>query len=95
VTIIDEALAFLEQRKKSMRCSDLEQVLKSLGFEVGDCRRAGHKKIKHSGIAGFFGSSFDGGHKADSEIKFCYVAGVIRLIKQYRVELEKLMEQRQ
>ena len=91
---IDEALAFLKQRKKSMRCSELEQVLADFGFEVGDCKKGGHKKIKHSGIDGFFGSSFDGAHKADSEIKPCYVGGVIKLLEQYRVELETFMEQR-
>jgi hypothetical protein len=91
---IDEALGFLEQRKKSMRCSELEQVLASFGFEVSDCKRGGHKKIKHSGIPGFFGSSFDGAHKSDSEIKPCYVGGVIKLLRQYREELEALMEQR-
>ena len=91
---IDEVLEFLEQRKKSMRCSDLERVLMDFGFQVGDCKKAGHKKIKHLGLEGFYGSSFDGGHKADSEIRACYISSVIRLFKQYRVEFEKFMETR-
>jgi hypothetical protein len=92
---IDEALDFLEQRKKSMRCSELERVLADFGFEVSNCKRGGHRKIKHSGIEGFFGSGFDGAHKADSQIDACYVREVIKLFKKYREELEDFMEKRQ
>lgn len=90
---IDEALEFLQKRKKSMRCSDLERVLGSFGFDVSDCKKGGHKKIKHSGIKGFLGSSFDGAHDADSQIKPCYVLTVMKLLKQYRTELDQFMEE--
>jgi hypothetical protein len=89
---VDEALDFLKQQKKSMRCSELERVLAAFGFVVNDCKKAGHKKIKHSSLDGFIGSSFDGAHGSDSQIKPCYVGTVIKLITTYRTELEKLME---
>ena len=33
---VDDAIADLERRKRSMRCSELVAVLQSLGFQVRD-----------------------------------------------------------
>jgi len=57
---------------------------------VGDCKRGGHKKITHPKLANFFGSSFDGGHDADSQLKPYNVTKMIRLFETYQVELDQM-----
>lgn len=92
MSAVDEAIEFLQQRKKTLRCSDLTQQLESLGFRVRDCKKIGHKQVSHSGLPGFFGSSFTGGHGADDQVKPGYVGKMITLLRTYREDLEKTME---
>jgi hypothetical protein len=92
VSKIDEAIQFLQQRKKTLRCSELTEVLVSLGFRVRDCKKVGHKQVTHTKLPGFIGSSFSGGHGSDSQIKPGYPGKMIALLKTYRDELEKMTE---
>lgn len=89
---VDEALEVLEQNKRTMRCSAMEDLLISLGFRVRDGKLGGHKTFSHPRLKGFFGGSYDCGHKADGVLKLPYVLKVARVIKLHRDELEKLME---
>jgi hypothetical protein len=87
---IDEVLDALQQKKRSMSCSELETLLRALGFVIRDGSRGGHKIFTRPGLADFHCGSFDG--KANP-IKFPYIVKVIRIITLYREELEKLLEQ--
>ena len=89
---VDEALEVLEQNKRTMRCSAMEDLLVSLGFRVRDGKLGGHKTFSHPQLKFFFGSSYDCGHKTDGVLKLPYVLKVARVIKLHRDELEKLME---
>jgi len=93
VSDIDDAIEFLKQRKKTLRCSDLTERLESFGFRVRACKKAGHMQVTHTGIPGFTGSSFGGGHGADGQVKPGYVGNMIKLLKTYREELEKLIKE--
>ena len=44
----------LASAKASMRCQDMVTALESLGFEVRDGKKQGHKLLMHDGIPGFF-----------------------------------------
>lgn len=92
VSTVDDAIEFLKQRKKTLRCSELTQQLESLGFRVRDCKKIGHKQVTHANLPGFFGSSFSGGHGSDAQVKPGYIGKMIALLSTYRDELEKLTE---
>ncbi|MEA3278869.1 MAG: hypothetical protein U9Q81_26965 [Pseudomonadota bacterium] len=62
-------------------------MLRSLGFEVRDGKKAGHKVFVHHGIAAFSSGGYTCGHGKNPEIKPVYVKRIARLIKQYEVEL--------
>lgn len=44
---VDDAIADLKQRKRSMRCRELVSTLEELGFDVRDGSRGGHKVYTH------------------------------------------------
>jgi hypothetical protein len=94
VTAVQEALDVLTQNKKTIRCSEMQRLLVSLGFRVRDGRLGGHKTVSHPQLKGFYGSGYDCGHKADGVLKVCYVLKVAGVLRQYKDELEKLMEHR-
>ncbi len=92
MSAVDDAITFLQQRKKNLRCSELTGELEALGFRVRDGSKAGHKVVSHPGLAGFFGSSFGGGHGADGEVKPNYVGNMIRMLRTHQDALEEIME---
>lgn len=89
MSAVDDAIEFLQQRKKTLRCSELTEQLESLGFRVRDCKKVGHKQVTHTKLQGFPGSSFTGGHGADDQVKPGYVGKMITLLRTYREDLEK------
>jgi hypothetical protein len=90
VSAVDDAIQFLHQRRKTLRCSELTQQLESFGFRVRACKKVGHRQITHTKIPGFVGSSFSGGHGADDQVKPGYLGKMIALLNTHRDELEKL-----
>ena len=92
MSAVDEAIEFLKQRKKTLRCSELTERLEYFGFRVRDCKKAGHKQVTHTKLPGFIGTSFSGGHGSDDQVKPGYVGKMISLFSTYREELEKLSE---
>jgi hypothetical protein len=90
VSIVDDAIALLEQKTNSLRRSELTQAMESVGFIVQKCKKGGHRKVKHPRLAGFFGTRFDGGHGTDDQVKACYVRNMITVLKLYKDDLERL-----
>lgn len=92
--VIDELI----QRKKSISCngsSGLLLILSNLGFKFKDGKTTGHKIFTHyelSKISEFKTHSIDCGHKPGREMKFQYVQNTIRLLVQYKEELEAINE---
>lgn len=93
MTVI-EAIQALQQAGASMRCSELQRILESLGFEVRDGSKQGHKVVTHPRLEEFFSASYTCGHGKDPEVKPNYVRSMLALMKQYRDDLQKIMEDR-
>ena len=77
-----------------MRCADLGKLLESLGFDVKDSGRGGHKVFFHDHLEGFISGSYDCGHGRNSEIKPAYINNVLRILRQYEAELTGYLEKR-
>lgn len=91
---VTEAIQSLQQAGASMRCSELQKILESLGFEVRDGSKQGHKVVTHPGLEEFFSASYTCGHGKDPEVKRNYVRSMLALVKQYRDDLQEIMEDR-
>ena len=81
------ALSRLRAAGATIRCRDLAAELQSLGFEVRDGRKPGHKVFVHHGVPNFSAGSYTCGHGRNPEIKPVYVKKVLKLLKQYESEL--------
>jgi hypothetical protein len=82
----------LESAKASMRCKDMVLALESLGFEVRDGGKQGHKVLTHDRIPGFFSAAFTCGHGRNPEIKPAYVGRICKLLRRYECELKHFLE---
>lgn len=89
---VTEAIQALQEAGASMRCNELQKILKSLGFEVRDGSKQGHKVVTHPGLEDFFSSSYTCGHGKDPEVKRNYVRSMLTLVKRYKEELQKITE---
>lgn len=86
-TRFDEALASLSAAGGNLRCSDLTRMLRGLGFDVRDGKKAGHKVVTHPGVAGFSTAAFTCGHGKNPEIKPVYVKKMLELLRDYESDL--------
>ena len=84
----------LASAKASMRCQDMVTALESLGFEVRDGKKQGHKLLMHGGIPGFLSAGFTCGHGRNPEIKPVYVNNIRRLLLRYETEILRFLETR-
>jgi len=64
-------------------------MLESLGFEVRDAKKAGHKIVVHHGIPTFTSAAYTCGHGKNPEIKPAYARNILAMSKQYENELIK------
>ena len=83
----DEALAALLAVGGNLRCNDLVRTLRSLGFDVRDGKKSGHKVVTHPGIARFSTAAFTCGHGKNPEIKPVYVKKMISSLRDYESDL--------
>lgn len=90
--ILELAIRRLKAERYSMRCSDLRELLESLGFYIKDGKNGGHKLYFHDHLDGFFSSGFDCGHGKNSQVKPVYVGNVLRVLANYETELSKYLE---
>lgn len=84
---LDAVIVELNESGASIRCKALADMLSSLGFEVRDGKKSGHKVFVHHGLAGFTSGGYTCGHGKNPEIKPIYIKNVARLLKQYENEL--------
>jgi predicted RNA binding protein YcfA (HicA-like mRNA interferase family) len=87
----DGALQKLKGAGASMRCKDVVEVLRNLGFKVRDGSKGGHKVITHPGLAGFITDGFDCGHGNNPEVKRPYLTKIIKLLERYEDDLRTFL----
>jgi len=87
--LINETIRNLKASKSNIRCADMKGYLKSLGFEVRNGKKGGHKLYFHDGISGFISGSYNCGHGKNPEIKPAYVGKLITMLEHYKSELIK------
>lgn len=90
--LFNNVVRTLESGKRNTRCKDLIKALKSLDFEVRDGSKQGHKVFIHDGLVGFCSASFTCGHGRNPEIKPAYVSKVLKVLRNYEIELIKYLE---
>lgn len=84
---VDEALRQLRAGGQ-LRCNDVEKILRTLGFDVREGDRGGHRIVTHDGLPDFWSTSFDCGHGRNSDVKKPYVRNLARIIEDHRDELK-------
>lgn len=85
--IFQDIVDRLQSAPSSIRCRELAQYLETLGFEVRDGKKQGHKVFVHHGVVTFSSGAYTCGHGSNPEIKPAYIKNVIRLLKQHEAGL--------
>ncbi len=88
---VSALVADLRARKANVRCRELGEILKTLGFTITP-GRGNHKVVTHDGLEGFLSTSYDCGHGKDSQIKPPYITKVAKVLSDYAVELQGYLE---
>lgn len=81
----------LTNKKNKLRCHEVINLLKNLGFEVCDGSRGGHKIFTHRGIQDFYSASFNCGHGKNPEINPAYVTNMLKIITQHEEALKEFL----
>lgn len=90
---IQNTIDQLQQHKTNLCCEEVKRLLQGLDFEVRDGKQGGHKIFVHPGLPSFMSGSFNCGHGKNPEIKPAYIGKIIQVLKQYREELERYLEE--
>lgn len=88
---VSALVADLRARKANVRCKELTELLKDLGFTITP-GRGNHKIVTHDGLDGFTSTSYDCGHGKDAQIKPPYITKVARVLSDYASELSRYLE---
>jgi len=88
--LFDMVVERLRSAGAAIRCQELADMLVSLGFEVRDGKKQGHKIFVHHGVTSFTSGGYTCGHGRNPEIKPVYIKKVVKLLKQYETELIQL-----
>lgn len=91
--LLDETRERLKASKKSIRCRELVELMESLGFDVRDGSRGGHKIYTHPHLPDFWSSSFNCGHGKDPEIKPAYITRVLRVLGDHDSDLRAYLNE--
>lgn len=78
-----------------IRCRELQKLLESLGFEVREGRKQGHRVVVHPGLAAFTSASYSCGHGTNPEIKRPYIKNIIKIMHRYESELRHYVGENQ
>lgn len=88
--LLKDALSLFESGK-ALRCKEVIAALESLGFEVRDTNRGGHKVYVHDELDNFYSSSFNCDHGKNPQIKPAYIKKIAKVLKHYEQELLELL----
>jgi hypothetical protein len=91
---LDSAIRALENAGASMRCKELVKILESLGFDVRDGKKEGHKIATHPGLGNFHSFGFSCGHGNNPEVKRNYVKTALNVLRNHEDDLRQIMESR-
>lgn len=86
----------LVKRKKSISCNGSKGLLlylESLGFKHKEGKTVGHRIFTHpqlSSISDYKTHSVDCGHKPNRDMKHAYITNTLRVLNQYKDELEEI-----
>ncbi len=83
----NKSIKCLGSGKAAVRCQELDKLLTSLGFEVRDGKKSGHKVFLHHGISSFTSGAYTCGHGKNPQVKPVYVKKIFRLLTQYETEI--------
>ena len=84
---LNEVTKHLRLANSSIRCQELTRILESLGFNVRNGKKQGHKVFVHHGLDSFTSGGYNCGHGKNPEVKPVYIKKIARLLKQYENEL--------
>ena len=90
--VYDSVLEALDNAGASMRCGELANLLASLGFEVRDGKRGGHKIFTHDGLPEFRSGSYNCDHGRNPEIKRPYINKVSKTLKKYEDAIRSFLK---
>jgi hypothetical protein len=90
VSSVDDAIRKLRERRQTLRCKELIEMLEALGFIVKPAASGGHRTFTHPALSDFFGSGFNCGHNATKEqVRPGYLAKISMLLRKYQKDLER------
>lgn len=90
--VIEDLVKSWSLRKANISCKEVIETLIALGFEVRNGSRGGHKIFTHDQLPNFYSSSFDCGHGKNPVLKKAYISALIRTLRKYESELDRLQE---
>lgn len=88
---LKEARKALQEGKGNLRCAEVTAILETLGFEVRDGKRGGHKLFFHHGLPEFYSGSFNCGHGKNPEIKPGYISKILRTLEIHETALSAFL----
>ena len=90
--MFDTIIRELKSVRANARCNDLSKKLESLGFEVRDGKKGGHKVFVHDHLPSFMSGSFNCGHGKNPEIKPAYIKKIIQTLKEHESDLKEYLK---
>ena len=93
-SLYETAVRTLEDSGASMRCSELTDLLESLGFTVRDGKLGGHKVFVHDGLPDFKSGSYNCDHGRNPQIKRPYITKVLRVLREHEDDIKKFLKKR-
>ena len=88
MSIVDEAIEFLEQRSANLADRDFLPWVEKLGFAVRVGSQGAHRTVKHAGLSEFLGWSYNAG---TNPIKRNYILKFRRILIERKDELNALL----
>lgn len=84
---VERVIAELTAAKANTSCEDMSRHLESLGFQIRDGRKPGHKVYVHDGLREFYSAGYTCGHGKNPTILPVYVGKVLSVLKQHKSEI--------
>lgn len=86
---VEQTIDALKAAKANTSCSELARHLHSLGFDIRDGRKPGHKLYFHDGLEDFYSSSYSCGHGRNPTVRPAYIQNVIQVLREHKTAISK------